>query len=123
PDVHLYRSGDRVRRRPDGLLEFLGRVDRQVKVNGKRVELDEIEAALRRAPQVADAAAVAYTGSDGQARIAAYLVPSRRGEAGPIQRLLDFLRAELPDYMVPASFTLPDALPLTATGKVDRSRL
>jgi amino acid adenylation domain-containing protein len=122
-DARLYRSGDRVRLRPDGLLEFLGRVDRQVKVNGKRVELDEIEAVLRRAPQVADAAAVAYSGPDGQARIAAYLVPSRPGEDGPIQWLRGFLRNELPDYMVPASFTLLDALPLTATGKVDRSKL
>jgi amino acid adenylation domain-containing protein len=122
-DARLYRSGDRVRLRPDGLLEFLGRVDRQVKVNGKRVELDEVESALRRAPQVADAAAVAYSGPDGQTRIAAYLVPSRPGEGGSIQRLLGFLRDELPDYMVPASFTLLDALPLTATGKVDRSKL
>jgi len=123
PDARLYRSGDRVRRRPDGLLEFLGRVDRQVKVNGKRVELDEVEAALRRSPQVADAAAVAYRGSDGQIRIAAYLVASRPGGAGLVKRVLDFLRAELPDYMVPASFTLLDALALTATGKVDRSKL
>jgi amino acid adenylation domain-containing protein len=123
PGACLYRTGDRVRRRPDGLLEFLGRVDRQVKVSGKRVELDEIEVALRRSPLVADAAAVAYPGSDGQIRIAAYLVPSRPGEAGPTHRVLEFLRAELPDYMVPASFTFLDALPLTATGKVDRSKL
>ena len=123
PGARLYRSGDRVRLRPDGLLEFLGRVDRQVKVNGKRVELDEIEASLRRAPQVEDAAAVAYPGSDGQARISAYIVPSQGGDADLMRRLLDFLRAELPDYMVPGSVTLLDALPLGATGKVDRSKL
>jgi amino acid adenylation domain-containing protein len=124
PGERLYRSGDRVRRRPDGLLEFLGRVDRQIKVNGKRVELDEVEAWLRRAPEVADAAAVAVSGPDGQRQVAAYVVPAgHAGRPGFADDLTRFLRTELPDYMVPATFTLLEALPLSDANKVDRSNL
>lgn len=124
PGMRLYRSGDRVRQNPDGILEFLGRVDRQIKVNGKRVELDEIEACLRHAPRVVDAAAVAISTPDGQRRVAAYIVPDKGTEwTGFADILRRYLRSVLPDYMVPSSFTLMERLPLSATNKVDRSKL
>jgi amino acid adenylation domain-containing protein len=120
--TRLYRTGDRVRRRPDGNIEFLGRVDRQVKINGKRVELDEIEACLRRSPLVEDAAVTSPIDDTGPRKVHAY-VKLRAGAGGGIAELRDFLRQEAADYMIPASFTLMDELPLSPTGKVDRSKL
>jgi amino acid adenylation domain-containing protein len=122
----LYRTGDRVRRRGDGNIEFLGRVDRQVKINGKRVELDEIEAWLRRSPGVEDAAVTCPPGEPGNRRVHAF-VKFRPGEgtAAPqtLQAVRNYLKQELPDYMFPATFTVMDSLPLSPTGKVDRSKL
>ena len=120
--ARLYRTGDRVRRRPDGNLEFLGRVDRQVKINGKRVELDEIEATLRRAPGVEDAAVVCPPGDPGSRKVHAYMKFRTAGDTaqGDVRA---FLRREMPDYMLPATFTVMQTLPLSPTGKVDRSRL
>jgi amino acid adenylation domain-containing protein len=119
--AHLYRTGDRVRRRADGNLEFLGRVDRQVKINGKRVELDEIEACLRRSGAVGDAAVISYEIA-GQRRVAAYLTPLH-GAAPDLNQVRSFLRAELPDYMLPAVITTLATLPLSPTGKVERNKL
>lgn len=125
--VKLYRTGDRVRRRPDGNLEFLGRLDRQIKINGKRVELDEIEACLRRSPLLEDAAVTSPSGQSSNRRIHAYVklcVAARAADdTNTSQSLRDFLKQELPDYMVPATITVMDALPLSATGKIDRSKL
>jgi amino acid adenylation domain-containing protein len=118
----LYRTGDRVRRRADGNIEFLGRLDRQVKINGKRVELDEIEACLRRSHLVEDAAVTSPIGDSGPRKVHAY-VKLRAGASGGSAELRDFLRQEAADYMLPATFTLLDALPLSPTGKVDRSKL
>lgn len=118
----LYRTGDRVRRRSDGELEFLGRVDRQVKINGKRVELDEIESCLRRSGLVEDAAVTTAIGADGARKINAYATPLR-GRAAPISELRSFLKSELPDYMWPSTISVLDALPLSPTGKVDRAKL
>jgi amino acid adenylation domain-containing protein len=118
----LYRTGDRVRLRVDGNLEFLGRIDRQVKINGKRVELDEIEARLRATGLVQDAAVVTEGGAGGaQRRIAAFVT----GLGGPVDQdaLRRALRLELPDFMQPAVITQLPALPLSPTGKVDRARL
>ncbi|WP_051277839.1 non-ribosomal peptide synthetase [Solimonas flava] len=115
----LYRSGDRVRLREDGVYEFLGRADRQVKINGKRVELDDIEAALRRTGLVSDAAVVARELGPAQKRLEAYV----SGGAAEPQALRAALRAQLPDYMQPALLTRLDALPLTPTGKIDRRAL
>jgi amino acid adenylation domain-containing protein len=120
--TRLYRTGDRVRRRTDGNIEFLGRVDRQVKINGKRVELDEIEACLRRSPLVEDAAVTAPMDDTGPRKVHAY-VKLRAGAGGGPAELRDFLKEEAADYMIPASFTLMDELPLAPTGKVDRSKL
>jgi amino acid adenylation domain-containing protein len=122
PGERLYRTGDRVRERVDGNLEFLGRIDRQVKINGKRVELDEIEARLRASALVQDAAVVAEDAAGGgQRRIVAFVTTSQGTlDEAALRRAL---RAELPDFMQPAAITQLPALPLSPTGKVDRARL
>ncbi len=117
----LYRTGDLGRWLPDGGIEFLGRADGQVKIHGYRVELGEIEAVLERHPAVLAAAVRLLGAAQGDKRLAAYLVADgeRPGEAV----LAAHLSAALPGYMVPASYTYLDALPLSANGKVDRARL
>ncbi|HEX3530750.1 MAG TPA: amino acid adenylation domain-containing protein [Thermoanaerobaculia bacterium] len=117
----LYRTGDLVRFRPDGALEYLGRLDHQVKIRGFRIELGEIEAALRQHPAVGEAVAVAMSEADG-ASLAAFVVPA--GDmAPPARELRDFLRQRLPEAMIPAAFVPLAALPLTHNGKLDRRRL
>lgn len=122
PGVRLYRTGDRVRRRADGNLEFLGRVDRQIKIDGKRVELDEIEARLRANRLIGDAAVISEATGTSTPRIIAFVTAA---DAGPFdaEALRSQLLQELPAHMVPARFSLLDALPLSPTGKVDRRRL
>ncbi|MGW4027309.1 non-ribosomal peptide synthetase, partial [Streptomyces sp. NPDC005009] len=113
-----YRSGDRVRRSADGVLEFLGRVDDQVKIRGNRVEPGEVEAALQTCPGVGRAAVLAHEG-----RLLAF-VTTRAGAGRPVAgEVRRHLAGLLPSYMVPARITFVDALPLTGTGKVDRSAL
>ncbi|WP_157495739.1 non-ribosomal peptide synthetase, partial [Kutzneria sp. 744] len=107
----MYRTGDVVRWRPDGQLEFLGRADDQVKIRGFRVELGEVEAAIRQRPDIREAVVIAR-----DKRLIAYVVGETAG-------LRDFLARTLPDYMVPAAFQELDALPLNPSGKVDRKRL
>jgi amino acid adenylation domain-containing protein len=121
-ESRLYGTGDRVRRRPDGNLEFIGRLDRQVKINGKRVELDGIEASLRRVAAVCDAAVIAAVKEGGRRALLAF-VTLAEGHAATVAELRDDLRAELPDYMIPAEITILDELPLSPTGKVDRGKL
>ncbi|HEX6910169.1 MAG TPA: condensation domain-containing protein, partial [Longimicrobium sp.] len=122
PGGRLYRSGDRVRYRHDGSLEFLGRTDFQVKIRGYRIETGEVEAVLRDHPAVRDAAVVAREDVPGDRRLVAYAVP--RGDAAPTaQALRDAARERLPEYMVPAAFVLLERLPVTSTGKVDRAAL
>jgi pristinamycin I synthase-3/4 len=122
PGARLYRTGDRARRLPDGRLEFLGRVDRQVKVRGFRVEPGEVEAALRAQPGVRDAAVVAREDAEGGVRLAAYVVADP-GSATADGELRAALRAMLPEHMVPGAIVALDALPLTPTGKVDAAAL
>ena len=117
--ARLYRTGDRVRQRPDGTIEFLGRVDRQIKLNGKRIELDAIEAHLRAEKTVQDAAVIARIDSGGRRSLAAFVTPRNLDLAS----LCQSLRARLPDFMVPASITVLELLPLSTNGKVDRVRL
>jgi amino acid adenylation domain-containing protein len=119
--ARLYRTGDRVRRRTDGTLEFLGRVDFQVKLRGFRIELGEIEAALMDQPGVREAVAVVREDVAGDARLVAYVVPE--GTPPSPDALRTALAARLPDYMVPGAFVTLEALPLTPNGKTDRRAL
>jgi amino acid adenylation domain-containing protein len=120
--ARLYRTGDLVRYRADGNLEFLGRMDQQVKVRGFRIELGEIEAALQDLDGVQQAAVTAWADETGNKRLVAY-ISSVAGQQVSVGELREKLKLRLPDYMVPASFVLLEALPLTATGKVDRKAL
>jgi amino acid adenylation domain-containing protein/non-ribosomal peptide synthase protein (TIGR01720 family) len=119
----LYRTGDRVRRRPDGILEYLGRFDDQVKVRGFRVEPGEVQAALASHPALAAAAVATGAGPAGDQRLVAYVV-ARPGAAPPAAgELRRHLRQRLPEFMVPGAFVPLAALPLTANGKLDRRAL
>ncbi|BAG20094.1 MULTISPECIES: non-ribosomal peptide synthetase [Streptomyces] len=122
PGERLYRTGDLVRWNTDGQLEFVGRADDQVKIRGFRVELGEIEAALVTHPGVTAAAAALHRGADGRDRLVACTVPSGAAPADAGE-LGDHLGRLLPEYMVPAAFTVVGALPLNANGKVDRTAL
>jgi amino acid adenylation domain-containing protein len=118
----LYRTGDMVRYCEEGLLEFVGRMDFQVKVRGYRIELEEIEAALLLDPCVGQAAAVALPEAMGDKRLVAYVVGA--GDVAPDRkRLREHLSRRLPEYMIPSAFVILKALPLTANGKVDRKAL
>ena len=118
----LFRTGDRVRLRNDGQLEFLGRGDAQVKVRGFRVEPGEIEAVLERGSDVARAAVVARTARHGVV-LDAYVTATKRGSPPSAASVRNRLSERLPAFMVPASVTILDELPLTPNGKVDRSAL
>jgi hypothetical protein len=120
-DARMYRTGDRVRWRADGRLEFLGRLDQQVKLNGYRIELGEIESQLAQHPDVREAAVLAREDRPGEARLVAYVV-SRVGRPD-IAALKAHLRTALPDFMVPSHVVGLDALPMTPNGKVDRRAL
>jgi amino acid adenylation domain-containing protein len=120
--LRLYRSGDLARWRRDGDLEYLGRIDRQVKVRGFRIELGEIEAALAEHPGVREAAVVAREDRPGDVRLVGYVSSAAEARPSP-QELAAFLAERLPGYMVPAAWVLLDRLPLTANGKVDRAAL
>ncbi|HET9794236.1 MAG TPA: amino acid adenylation domain-containing protein [Thermoanaerobaculia bacterium] len=123
PGERLYRTGDRVRHRDDGILEYLGRADDQVKVRGYRIELGEVESALRRHPGVRQASVVVASAPSGDPRLVAYF-SSNGGEYAPRrEELRTFLAGSLPEYMIPSAFVELDELPLTPNGKVDRRAL
>ncbi|HEY0605954.1 MAG TPA: amino acid adenylation domain-containing protein, partial [Herpetosiphonaceae bacterium] len=151
PGARLYRTGDLGRWRPDGQLDFLGRIDQQVKLRGFRIELGEIESALRAAPAVRDAVVLLRHDTPGDPRLVAYVVgeqtnketneqPETTTPPSPVateaearrgsgqggrgdEGLRAFLKDRLPTYMLPSAYVLLDALPLTAHGKVDRKAL
>ncbi len=122
PGARLYRTGDLGRLFPDGNIEFLGRIDNQVKINGYRIELEEIEAMLARHPGIRDAAVVAPREAAGRRRLSAFFVPIDGADLSELQ-LREYLATVLPAYMVPTRFVALAALPLSANGKVDRGAL
>ncbi|MGD0697556.1 MAG: amino acid adenylation domain-containing protein [Terriglobia bacterium] len=122
PGARLYKTGDLARLRPDGNLEFVGRVDHQVKIRGYRVELGEIEAALGQHPQVKAAVVVMREDALGDRRLVAYVIATDSNSlTGEVLRC--YLREKLPEYMLPARFELLDSFPVTPNGKVDRLAL
>ncbi len=122
PTARLYRTGDRVRWRPEGVLEFLTRTDSQIKLRGYRIELGEIEAALWAHPAVSAAAVVPLGDRHGDSRLVAYVV-ARPDQSTTVDDLRADLRRQIPDYMVPETVVWLDALPLTPNGKLDREAL
>jgi amino acid adenylation domain-containing protein len=132
--ARLYRTGDRVRRRASGRIEFLGRADDQVKIRGYRLELGDVEHELRQHAAVANCVVVARTatnddGTPGELRLVAYVVwraggyETAHAERPTVEKLTEWLRSRVPDHMVPATIMALDALPLSANGKVDKRAL
>src|SRR5262249_28204401 len=122
PGARLYRTGDLVRWRVDGTLEFLGRVDLQVKLRGFRIELEEIEAVLAPHPAVGRAAAAVYERSPGDQRLVAYVVPADRRSVDE-EELRRLCKTRLAPYMVPSAFVELEAFPTTPNRKLDRRAL
>jgi natural product biosynthesis luciferase-like monooxygenase protein len=122
PGARLYRTGDLTRYFEDGRVEFLGRIDHQVKVRGFRIELEEIEAALNQLEGVTEAVVTVWEAAPGDKRLVAYLVPARQWSQSNEQTEA-FLRQKLPEYMIPSNFVTLERLPLTTNGKVDRRSL
>ena len=120
----LYRTGDLARQRPDGVLEYIGRIDHQVKIRGYRIELGEIEARLHEQVEIRDAAVGVQEGVNGK-HLVGYLVAHQgfSADAGLLEQLKQRLRAELPEYMVPLHWGWFDSLPHNANGKLDRNAL
>ena len=122
PGMRLYRTGDLARYLADGNVEFLGRIDHQLKVRGFRVELGEIEAVLAMHHEVRQAVVIAEAGTSGSERLVAYVVAS--GIKPPTnEELRNFLSQHVPDYMIPSTFVFLKAMPLTPNGKIDRVAL
>ena len=122
PGARLYKTGDRVRYRPDGNLMFLGRMDHQVKIRGFRIELGEIESVMKAHPSVQSAVVVVREDVPGDNRLVAYAVPAS-GLMPDIDSLRNFLKRKLPDYMIPTAFVMLDAIPMMPNGKVNRNAL
>jgi amino acid adenylation domain-containing protein/non-ribosomal peptide synthase protein (TIGR01720 family) len=120
----LYRSGDLVRYRPDGQLEYLGRIDDQVKIRGFRIELGEIATQLLQQPDVKEALVIAR-GSGNEKKLVAYVVPAeaQADELAFVETMRTALRQQLPDYMVPSAFVVLESFPLTRNGKIDKKAL
>ena len=123
PGGRLYRTGDLGRHRPDGRIDFLGRIDQQVKIRGHRIELGEVEASLLRHAAVAAAVVVARADSAGGMRLVAYSVAGSGMSAPSAAELRQFLADALPAYMLPSAFVALDRLPVTPNGKIDRAAL
>ncbi len=120
--ARLYKTGDLTRYRADGNIEFIGRVDQQVKIRGFRIELDEIESALTSHAGVRESAVLVREDKPGDKRLVAYIAGDG-ADAPSVTDLREFLRAKLPDYMVPAAFVVLDSMPLSVNGKLDRHAL
>ncbi|MEG4330809.1 amino acid adenylation domain-containing protein [Microcoleus sp. AT9_A2] len=126
PETRLYKTGDLARYLPDGNIEFIDRVDRQVKLRGFRIELGEIEAGLSHHPSVREAAVLLQENEPGNQRLVAYIVSHSKPsiqDSQLIESLRSFLKEQLPEYMIPSAFVVLKALPLTPNGKIDRQAL
>ncbi|MEW6736592.1 MAG: amino acid adenylation domain-containing protein, partial [Acidobacteriota bacterium] len=125
PSARLYRTGDLVVLQPDGNLQFLGRIDQQIKIRGYRVELGEIEDELTNHHSVSAVAVIAQQDQDGGLRLIAYIVPNNIGQLDTalVSELRGFLVEKLPEYMIPTEYVILTALPLTENGKIDRKAL
>jgi len=122
PNARLYKTGDLVRYRSDGNIEFLGRTDHQVKIRGFRIELGEIESTLSQHPAIQKTLVIASEDLPGNKRLVAYVIPNGQPvDLGP--ELRTYLKQTLPDYMVPSAFVMLDKFPLTPNGKIDRKAL
>ncbi|MFQ5853284.1 MAG: amino acid adenylation domain-containing protein, partial [Candidatus Binatia bacterium] len=122
PGARLYKTGDLARYRPDGNIEFLGRLDHQVKVRGFRIELEEIEVVLGQHPAVRETVVMAREDKPKNKRLVAYVV-SKQETCPTVTELRSFLKEKLPNHMIPTAFVMLEALPLTPNGKVDRKVL
>jgi amino acid adenylation domain-containing protein len=121
-EARLYKTGDRVRRLPDGAIAFLGRVDRQVKIHGHRIELGEIETVMRLHPAVQEGVVAVREDAPGDRRLIAYVRPQRCSPT-LLSELRMLLKERLPPYMIPSAFVLVDAFPVTPNGKLDVTAL
>jgi amino acid adenylation domain-containing protein len=121
PGSRLYKTGDRVRYRPDGNIEFLGRIDHQVKIHGFRIELGEIETAICQHSEVRECVVIVRIKESSDKQLVAYVVPKL--STLTISKLRSLLQQKLPNYMIPAAFVVLESLPLTPNGKVDRRAL
>jgi amino acid adenylation domain-containing protein len=122
PSARMYRTGDRGVRRPDGEIEFHGRLDRQTKIRGQRVELDEISSILAQYPSL-DFATVIASNTHGENQLVAYVLPKASGEIPTLHELQSHLSRTLPDYMVPSMFVRLREIPLSPNGKLDLAAL
>ncbi len=122
PAARLYKTGDVVRYRPDGAIEFVGRRDDQVKIRGFRIEIGEIETVLAHFPTIREAVVEVFEAIPGAKSLVAYVVPTT-GQRPTPKQLRVFLQETLPSYMIPSSFVLLDAFPVTSNGKIDRQAL
>jgi len=123
PGDRLYRTGDRVRYHPDGVIEFLGRNDRQVKIRGSRVEIGEVESVLRSHESIGQGVVISVEGPQKETLLVAYITPHNQRQLPDVSELRDYLSLKLADYMVPSIFINLDAMPLTSNGKIDYKAL
>jgi amino acid adenylation domain-containing protein/thioester reductase-like protein len=121
PGARLYKTGDLGRMLPDGNIQYMGRADHQVKIRGYRIELGDIDAALSLYPDIREAAVIVREDSVGEKRLVAYVVSKTNTNLGV--ELRGYLKEKLPEYMVPSTFVMLDAMPLTPNGKIDRRAL
>ena len=123
PGARLYRTGDKARWRADGNVEYLGRLDNQVKIRGHRIELGEIEEVLTQHQAVKQAVVVVHEDQPGNKRLAAYVVGNEGSGELDVSRMRSYLRTRLPEFMVPAALIVLERMPVTANGKLDRKAL
>ncbi|MFK0731640.1 MAG: amino acid adenylation domain-containing protein, partial [Gloeotrichia echinulata HAB0833] len=121
PSARLYKTGDLARYLADGNIEYLGRIDNQVKIRGFRIELGEIEAVLNTHPQIQQTVVIAIEDIPGNKRLVAYVV--KTDDSITTNQLREFLKQQLPEYMVPSTFVTLDTIPLTPNGKIDKKAL